>query len=238
MLILNVNNNQLIRIRIIVLLLLPFLVQACKINNNQISRLDSEIVDINTFPKEYFITNFKMFPFANNKFIGKDSFMIIKNSDDSIKLKGSFAINSKDEITPLKIGKFHEYYPNGNLKNSGEYEIGRYTQCCAGGLCSQFYNFKIGKWNYYFRKGDKAEIVYEIKEFHIATSCEKGDKIQFGQIDHKKSKYWSIDGNLSKIPDYVEKELETVIYRQGNYHFESLTIEGNEVRLEFLFDEN
>ncbi len=93
---------------------------------------------------------------------------------------GYYAVNNYGETSLLKVKECSEYYPNGKLKSRGNYQIGSYTQCCSSGPCKQFYNYKIGDWNYYYPNEQlRANCTYQTDIFHIGTSCEGGDSLIF-----------------------------------------------------------
>jgi len=82
-----------------------------------------------------------------------------------------------------RIGLWSEFYKNGKLKESGNYKLDTYIQCCSSGLCDGYYSYKIGEWVYYHENGNlKAKGVYRIGKKHKETNCEDGDKIYFGYV--------------------------------------------------------
>jgi len=96
---------------------------------------------------------------------------------------GYYAVNNYGETSLLKVKECSEYYPNGNLKSRGNYQIGSYSQCCSSGPCQQFYNYKIGEWTYYYPNEQlRAKCNYQTDIFYIRTSCEDGDSLTFNNI--------------------------------------------------------
>ena len=198
-----------------------------------------ESIDVQTLPKEHFDSRYALYKISNNKFIGQDSLKTSHYKSGKVKSKGKFARNSRGEISNLKIGEFESFYENGEIKENGKYEIGRYTQCCAGGLCSQFYNYKLGEWNYYFSNGNKkAQIIYDVKPFQLNTSCEGGDQISFGKINLDESKIYNEKGERTNPSIELINELETVLFKQGDFNTESLSIKDGKMELEFMINEN
>jgi len=98
-----------------------------------------------------------------------------------IKSVGEEDVRFKD--FQFRIGHWKEFYENGQLRESGNYELGTYKQCCTLGICDAFYSYKIGEWTYYHPNGQlKAKGTYEIGTKHKKTSCQGGDEINFGYV--------------------------------------------------------
>lgn len=83
----------------------------------------------------------------------------------------------------FRIGLWSEFYENGKLKESGNYKLDTYVECCSSGLCDGYYSYKIGEWIYYYDNGQlKAKGTYRIEKKHKKTNCEGGDKINFSFV--------------------------------------------------------
>ena len=207
-------------------------------NQKNIGNNESETIDIRNLAQEHFDPYYNRFHIANNKFIGQDSIVTTYHLTGKILSTGKYARNRSGVVTLFKIGEFENYYPNGRLKEKGKYDIGRYTQCCAGGLCSQFYNYKLGEWKYYYPNGNKkANVIYQVKEFQIETSCEGGDKISFGKINLQESEFWNEAGKSITPSTELINEMQTVVFNQGDYHSEVLSIIDEKVKLDIIANE-
>lgn len=135
----------------------------------------------------------------------KDTIVEIKK--DLILLgKGAFAV-SKYGVSNLKIGYWKEYYENGNLKMEGNYRLGSYINCGAGGAFRDFHYYRSGLWKIY---GDNGELKYELTfkptELHIDTVCEGGDKLLFGIINEIPLKY---SGDLTSDKIFELQRIKT-----------------------------
>ena len=122
-------------------------------------------------------------------------------------------IVNSDSLTGLRIGFWNEFYENGQLKESGNYKMDSYKQCCVAGLCDEFYSYKFGEWIYYYRNGKiKAKGIYKIGKKNRDTSCENGAEINFGFVTEK----WKFydEENIERQPndiDIVEMEKSSYV---------------------------
>ena len=82
----------------------------------------------------------------------RDSLIQIKDKSGQLLGEGKVAIYEK-EVSNIKVGDWKEYR-NGYLYSSGEYKIGSYVECSAGGPVAQFYYYRSGNWIYYNQNGD------------------------------------------------------------------------------------
>lgn len=113
----------------------------------------------------------------------------------------------------FRIGLWSEFYRNGSLKESGHYKFDTYIQCCTSGICDGYYSYKIGEWIYYHENGNvKAKGIYRIGKKHKNTSCESGDKINFGYITED-WKFYNVMGKEIKPTrnDIAEIEKSSVL---------------------------
>ena len=103
-----------------------------------------------------------------------------------------------------------EFYENGKIKEEGKYLIGRYAKCCFSGPCLRYYNYKVGKWRYYYKDGTlELDGNYKIKKMWIHTNC-GGDYIKYGILDSE-SKFYDqsenqINENIESLKLNYEKE--------------------------------
>ncbi|MBF9254848.1 hypothetical protein I2I11_16215 [Pontibacter sp. 172403-2] len=111
-----------------------------------------------------------------------DSTVTINYESRKVKAIGNYALADDNTSSNLKAGYWKEYHENGNLKSEGNYKLGSFLQCCTGGLCSDYYMYRDGKWKYYNEKG---ELEYEVEfipsRLHVKTSC-GSDSLTFGLI--------------------------------------------------------
>ena len=217
-----------------IIILSIVIITSCKIKYKTVETNKSESIDTRELPQNKFDRYYTLYEISNNKFAGPDTFVTTHYLNGKIQSKGKFAKNREGEVSYFKIDLFENYHENGKLQEKGKYEIGRYTQCCTGGLCSQFYNYKLGVWKYYFPNGNpKATVFYEPKIFQINTSCKDGDQIRFGQINLDESKFWNETGQRIEPPIELINELETVVNNE-DYNSKSLSIQNGKVRLEVI----
>jgi len=222
----------------ILIILSIITITSCNVNKKTIGNNETKANAVRKPSSKQFVQDKNLFNIENNKFIGKDSLNTTHYLSGEIRTLGKLAIETDGDISNLKIDVFKVFYENGNLKEKGKYQIGRFTQCCTGGLCSQFYNYKLDEWEYYFEDGSrKANVVYKVNKFKIDTSCEEGDYIDFGQIDLEKSKFWNQLGDIIKPSNDLISDLETIVYIRGNYHSESLSIQNGKVKVELIVNE-
>ncbi|GAA0728439.1 hypothetical protein GCM10009430_37610 [Aquimarina litoralis] len=146
---------------------------------------------------------------------------------------GEYAKDKNGEITKLKIGLWKTYYDNGQIKDEGEYLIGRYVQCCAGGYCMQYYNYKVGDWNYYYKNGKlKLKGKFGIMKFNTSTSC-GGDYLKFGMLNRTSKFYDSNGKRIKKITDSMKLEFEKM-YLPKYHAFFVPNSAKNEIEVVFI----
>lgn len=224
-------------LKFLIIILISTIV-SCSPKKKKHEIIKSQSIKIDSLTKEDFITDYNLLPITENKFTGKDSIQIIYWQTGLPKIKGSFAFNNKNEKTYFKVGEFEEYHQNGKLKSTGNYEIGKYTQCCFGGLCTQFYNYKFGEWKYFYESGNlKNKVNYEVIRFPIRTSCQVGDTINFGQINLASIVNLDKEGNEVEITKNRLKKLETVVFNQEKFHSQAISIDNNEAKFHLIYKE-
>ena len=154
--------------------------------------------------------------------------------DSSVMLKGYNAMTTNGEISSLRIGECTSYYDNGRIRDSGEYQIGSYVQCCTGGACKQYYNYKVGTWKYYYPDGSRqATVIYETNKYPVETNCQGGDVAVFGKINLDRSQFWNAEGMMINPSNQTITELETVSYSQGRFVKESISLKDEELKVLF-----
>ena len=117
-----------------------------------------------------------------------------------------------DSLTGLRIGFWNEFYENGQLKESGNYKLDSYKQCCVAGLCDEFYSYKFGEWVYYHQNGKlRAKGIYKIGKKNRNTSCEGGAEINFGFVNEN-WKFYNENGNEIKPNSNDIAEIEKSSY--------------------------
>ena len=70
-----------------------------------------------------------------------------------IKAVGSFAIDRNNKKGNYKVGKWTEYYENGQIKSTGEYQMAFVFACRSAVPDLAYYTYKIGDWTYYYNNG-------------------------------------------------------------------------------------
>lgn len=207
------------------------------IDNEELDYNDELLsINIRNLPKEYFVSNYKLFYILGDKFVGQDSLVVKYYENGTTKSTIHYALNNNGNISLLYFGDFKTYNEKGKPLEKGKYGIGRYIDCCGGGLCGQFYNFKHGEWEYYYPNGNKKALVnYQVKKFHIRTSCEGGDSLNFGQIDLANSNFWDINEKPIEPPKAMIKELETVVFKIDKYNSKSISIVENKLKQESIY---
>lgn len=104
---------------------------------------------------------------------------VIYYSNGKIKSVG----NTDDFTKESRIGYWNEFYENGQLKESGNYNLDTYKDCCTGGICDVYYSYKIGEWIYYHENGKlKAKGTYRIGKNIKKTNCGNSAEINLGQV--------------------------------------------------------
>lgn len=122
-------------------------------------------------------------------------------------------IVNNDSLTGMRIGFYNEFYENGQLKESGNYKLDSYKQCCVAGLCDEYYSYKFGEWVYYNQNGKiRAKGIYKIGKKNRTTSCEGGAEINFGFVSEN-WKFYNENGNEIKpnFNDVAEIEKSSYI---------------------------
>ncbi len=137
----------------------------------------------------------------NSKFAGKDTLVTNTYENGKIHSKGRYALNNEGKVSYIKVGRWIQYYRNGNVESEGSYEISSYLNCGPGGLQREFYNYKIGIWKY-FSSENTVDATGNYSTFitHIETQCEGGDDLFFMKTDDK----WSFpNGQTNDLKERI-----------------------------------
>lgn len=161
------------------------------------------------FQKPY-IDNEKRFTVTKYTYTGATFLDTLYYTTGEIQAIGTFAIDNYADTSFIKAGYWKEYFTNGQLKAEGNYQIGTYLQCCTGGYCRIYYNYKDGPWKYWYENGQlKAQGTYVTLVQYFRTSCKGGDQVRV----HKVTQSWQFfdeKGNVATVSDVLIKELEEV----------------------------
>ena len=126
-------------------------------------KLDSSIVKI-AFTKDPFhrIDTAKQFYTSLDTFFYKDSYYAI----------GQSILDPFMEFDGQQVGQWTYYYPSGKIYSKGDFSIGAYTECQAGGPSTLGYSFKNGQWKYFYESGIimASGIYTELKNI-VQTEC-------------------------------------------------------------------
>lgn len=121
--------------------------------------------------------------------------------------------NTDDFTKEYRIGHWNEFYENGQLKESGYYNLETYQECCISGICDAYYSYKIGEWLYYHENGKlKAKGTYRIGKKLKKTNCGNNVEINFGYVT-KSWLFFDKEGNqiTSNSDDISEIEKSSYI---------------------------
>ena len=134
------------------------------------------------FKDRVYISYDKLYGDISDGMPEKDTLTTVNDIKGTLLGFGRLAMYDK-EISEIKVGFWKEFYSNGKLKSEGNYKIGSYIDCCMGGSCRSFYNYRAGNWKYYNKKGEfDFSVVYTPTSLHINTRCEEGDSLVYGLI--------------------------------------------------------
>lgn len=122
-------------------------------------------------------------------------------SDGKIRAIGPVALEKDGKLSEMKAGEWTEFYPNGQVRSKGAYEMDSYIQCCYIGPCRQYRYYKTGQWAYYYDNGQvKAEGRYQLGKLKVQTSCEGGAEIRTALTD-KSWAYYNEKGERIELID-------------------------------------
>ncbi len=168
---------------------------------------------------QYYISNLDYLSSRRKDSALKDTVIIEYYDNGSVKSLARYAISKFGKPTELIIGEYILKDENGTTRQKGDFKIGRYVQCCAGGLCAQYYNYKDGLWQYYYDNGQlSAAVNFKPVLAYISTSCEGGDRLYFGKADIGSSIFYDKGGNEVNPTSKMIEEVETVVTADQFYH--------------------
>lgn len=102
-------------------------------NVKSTEKVKEEVVQVDKNLERHVIHNYDLFKFHKENFNGKDTLLTFENEKGQKVSEGNYAINKKNEISRLKTGFHQTYYSTVKVKSEGDYRLGRYLNCCAGG---------------------------------------------------------------------------------------------------------
>lgn len=178
---------------------------------------------ISCSPKTYvYVANNNLFGDLTNGLPDKDTAVTIYYKDGSTKAIGSLAVTDSNLPSSVKAGYWQEYYESGGVKSEGNYKIGKYLNCCAGGAYWEYYSYKDGIWKYYNGDGKLAfELEFIPEKLQIHTNCEGGALLTFGLIKNVPLNY------LEKVtPDKIF-EIQKVTIEEPNINLTYTPLNGN-----------
>ncbi len=110
------------------------------------------------------------FNLDNNGYHGYFKTDTVFYSNKKIKAIGSYAIDRNGKASNYKVGKWIEYYENGQVKSIGDYQMNFVWTCSSVKPALQYYYYKIGKWTYYYDNGQlMAQGIYNIERAKVTT---------------------------------------------------------------------
>ncbi|MGI0108330.1 toxin-antitoxin system YwqK family antitoxin [Salinimicrobium sp. WS361] len=134
---------------------------------------------------------------------------VINYETGELKAKGHLA-NEYLPFYRLRAGQWQEYYKNGQEKSTGNYKVGKYTDCCTGGVCDGFYNYKAGEWIFFYENGQiKAKGKFDLDKYPLDTSCEGGDEILFSTIGENWVFYNEAGAKIEATEELIREIEET-----------------------------
>lgn len=145
--------------------------------------------------------------FDNNGYHGMTLPDTVFYSDSkSIESVGSVAVSFDSSKTDLRVGPWTTYYPNGQKKAQGIYQIDGYYHC--GSYRTVIYtNYKIGYWEYYYENTQiKAAGIYSLNSQKIRTNC--GISKIRKSILNKSWSFYDEEGKSIKIKDSILTQFE------------------------------
>ena len=143
-----------------------------------------------------------------NSELAKTNTKVIYYPNGKIKSVG----NTDDFTKEFRIGYWNEFYENGQLKESGNYNLDTYKECCTAGICDGYYSYKIGEWLYYYENGKlKAKGTYKIGKKAKNTNCGINAEINFGYVTESWIFYDSNGNQIKPNSDNIN-EIEKSSY--------------------------
>lgn len=152
--------------------------------------------------------------FEEEKFVGETAYYARCYPNRKLMRIGQYAYDSNGRLSDLQTGKWAEYYENGQVREMGNYLIGRYIYCGALPFRA-FYHYKTGYWQYFYPNGQlKANGTYKIVPLNMRTNCEGGDDLLFG-LTTNRWQFFNESGEHIVGTDSLRKALEQVSLMDG-----------------------
>lgn len=120
---------------------------------------------------------------------------------------GTFAVDRNNKKEGYKVGKWTEYYENGQVKSIGEYQMAFVFACHSARPGLAYYTYKIGDWTYYYDNGQvMAKGKYDLTTQKVFT----GIADQYAKKSVVTDVWLLYDNNGQAIPDRqkIVSELE------------------------------
>lgn len=136
--------------------------QKCK-NLYEAGKLDSTIVNISVSTSPLHpIDTIKQFYTYLDTFLFPDGYYAI----------GQLIIDPHMEFNLVQTGEWIYYYPSGKIYAKGNFSVGAYPECNAGGPVTMGYSFKTGDWIYWFENSSiMAQGNYESFKNNTKNNC-------------------------------------------------------------------
>lgn len=152
-------------------------------------------------------------------FTGRDtSWTVYTYNSVTTRVDGRVAMDLNGKASLLRIGPWKDFDEAGNILREGEYRIGRYVNCCAHGPCSDFYNYRLGPWTFWYPNGQiRAQGKFIPKRRNLDTACRGGDWLWFGEIDPSTWEFFLEDGTQWDPSTEEIMLLERVVFDLGKY---------------------
>jgi hypothetical protein len=158
----------------------------------------------------------------NAIFGGKDTVIKKYYKDGPVQSVGKYAIDANGKPSSFRIGKWTDFYSNGAIRSTGEYQISSFLDCGAGGLERVFYNYKIGEWIYLKQDSTvEAKGNYKTINARISTQCKGGDNLIFMTITE--NWYFLKPYDNSRMSDRIRYLSTSVEFENGytiHYYYE------------------
>jgi hypothetical protein len=104
-----------------------------------------------------------------------------------------------------KIDNWTFYYPSGKICSKGNFGIGAYTECQAGGPVAVGYNFKVGQWSYWYDNGQVVTTgIYFPGALAIKTECDE-DSMYISKADTTWAYLDSLGSSLRSKESVIQK---------------------------------
>jgi hypothetical protein len=146
------------RLFLIILFLTPFALQAQLSKQRTFATYTSGFIDTNKFQLDSLV------------FHGPKQLDTLFYEDKKIKAIGYYAIDRQGNKTYLRAGLWTEFYRNGQIMSSGNYDFQFLLGCYNTTAGIRYYSYKKGDWKYFYENGQtKAKGTYKIVRVAAST---------------------------------------------------------------------